>query len=356
MRLVVMSPYADPVRGGITSYTRELVVGYRNLGIETLGLARSGETNTYFDVLGGTKFGFCIKAMMRVLREKPDVAHGHSHWYALVPCLLAKVVQPKTRVIFTFHTPPIEEEEDLGTFTRLKRRLFHTLVRFCDAVTFVSRDAEKAMALPPYVPHGVVHAAPERLFGSSPSSHGDSPRQLTILAISVLIWPKKVEGVLILLDAFKIVAPSFPDWRLVIVGDGPLRRNVEDRVELLGLNDRVFLRGFVDDVRGELESAGVFAQISLQEGLPIALLDAMAFGAPVIATAIGAMPEVVKNGVTGYIVEPTKEAVSGAMRELLQDPELRRRIGATAKAWTAAELSWEKVALRNLELAGMTAP
>ena len=356
MRLAVLSPYTDPVRGGITSYTRELVSAYRDLGIETLGLAHEGETNPYFEVVRGTKMEFCIKSTMRLLRWKADVVHGHSHWPELLPCVALKVLRPGTRIIFTFHTPPLDPEDRLGAFRRVRRALFLTLVRLFDGVSFVSQETENAMALPAFVRRAVVHAAPERLADPVHADLSELTRQPVVLAISVLVWPKKVEGLLLLLEVFASIAASFPQWRLVIVGDGPLRDCIEERIAKLGLQERVVLKGFVNNVRDEMDSASVFTQISLQEGLPIALLNAMALGMPVVATAIGGMPEVIQNRVTGFVVEPSKEAVSEALRELLRDPELRRRIGEAAKVWTARELSWEKVALKDLALAGVTPP
>lgn len=354
MQLAVLSPYTDPVRGGITSYTRELVSAYRELGINTLGLAQAGETNSRFEVVAGTRIEFCLKSTLRILRWKAEVVHGHSHWPELLPGLALKLLRPKTRVLFTFHTPPFDPAGRIRMSRRMRRALFLALVRLCDGVSFVSRETEAEVALPPSVRQAVVHAAPEHFTGPAHAIVGEPGKQPVILAVSVLTWPKKVEGLLLLLDAFAAVAASFPDWRLVVVGDGPLRGRVQERVANLNLEGRVVLKGFVDNVRDEMATASVFTQISLQEGLPIALLDAMASGLPVVATAVGGMPEVVQNRITGYVVGPSKEAISGALRELLGDPNLRRRIGESARLWVARELTWEKVAIKNLEMVGKT--
>ena len=116
------------------------------------------------------------------------------------------------------------------------------------------------------------------------------------------------------------------------------------------------MKGFVNNVQDEMASSSVFAQISLQEGLPIALLDAMALGLPVIATAVGGMPDVLQDRVTGFVVDPSREAVSKGLQELIRNPELRRRLGASARIWASSELSWEKVARKSLRLVGKTPP
>src|SRR5207247_8617161 len=125
-----------------------------------------------------------------------------------------------------------------------------------------------------------------------------------ILAVSVLVLPKKVQGLFLLIDAFATVAPAFTEWRLVILGDGPLRAKLEERVSRLNLSDRIVMKGFVNNVQDEMASSSVFAQISLQEGLPIALLDAMALGLPVIATAVAGIPDVLQDRLTVSVLDP----------------------------------------------------
>ena len=356
MRLAILSPYTDPIRGGITSYTRELASEYRKLGIQTLGLAREGARNAVFDVIPGSKIAFCIKSTLRALRWKADVVHAHSHWYTLVPCLALKALRPQTRVLFTYHTPPMHDEANSGAVRHIRDGIFLALVHSCDGVAFVSKETQASVKLPSSVRHALVGAAPESLPDQVRNSVATARRGPVILAVSVLVWPKKVQGLFLLIDAFATVAPAFPEWRLVILGDGPLRAKLEERVSRLNLSDRIVMKGFVNNVQDEMASSSVFAQISLQEGLPIALLDAMALGLPVIATAVGGMPDVLQDRVTGFVVDPSREAVSKGLQELIRNPELRRRLGASARIWASSELSWEKVARKSLRLVGKTPP
>lgn len=356
MRLAVLSPYTDPVKGGITSYTRELVRAYREMGVETLGLAEAGEANACFDIVRGTKTQFCMRSTFRILRWRADVVHGHSHWPELLPGLVVKMLRPRTRVVFTLHTPPGDAPPATSPLRRASLAIFGVMLRLCDGVSFASRGSMIATGLPPRIPHSVVHAAPERFVGDAKAHAEALPKEPVVLAVTVLVWPQKVAGLLLLLDAFAAVAPSFPDWRLVVLGDGPLRTQVNEKISSLRLDGRVVLKGFVDNVADEMVSASIFTEISLHEGLPIALLNAMGLGLPVVATAIGEMPEVIQNHVTGLVVEPTKEGVAEALTDLLRDPQLRRRLGKAAKDWTATELSWRRVALDNLRLIGVTPP
>src|SRR5467141_1445124 len=104
MKVAVLTPYTNPVAGGITTYTTELMSGYGNLGQTCLGLACVGRDNSDFKILGPSKIQFIFLSLLRLLRFKPDLIHSHSHWYALFPGMLAKLVRPKTRLLFTFHT------------------------------------------------------------------------------------------------------------------------------------------------------------------------------------------------------------------------------------------------------------
>jgi glycosyltransferase involved in cell wall biosynthesis len=124
-----------------------------------------------------------------------------------------------------------------------------------------------------------------------------------------------------------------PDVRFVIVGDGPLRRELEARIGEQGLGGRVVLAGFRSDVDRLLPAFSVFCLSSHLEGLGTSLLDAMAFGLPVVATAAGGIPEAVEHGVTGLVVPVRRaDALGQALLEVLDDGDLRRRLGAAGRA------------------------
>jgi glycosyltransferase involved in cell wall biosynthesis len=153
------------------------------------------------------------------------------------------------------------------------------------------------------------------------------------------------------LEAFASVTANFPDWRLTIIGDGPLRSVVEAKVAQLGLWNKVTLTGFVESPLELIAGAEIYAHISLQEGLPLAVLDAMGLGTAVLATDIGGIPEVIRHLQTGYLAAPEKEAVEGGLRELMRDEGLRRQLVETARGHVMTDLTWEKTAAHYLRLA-----
>lgn len=135
-----------------------------------------------------------------------------------------------------------------------------------------------------------------------------------------------------LVEAAGIVARARTDARFVIVGDGPLRGELLARVLSRGLAGRVVFAGFRDDVDRLLPAFDVFCLSSHLEGLGTSLLDAMAFGRAIVATAAGGIPEAVEDGVSGRVV-PVRDpaALAHALLDVLADPVTRRAMGEAGR-------------------------
>jgi L-malate glycosyltransferase len=135
-----------------------------------------------------------------------------------------------------------------------------------------------------------------------------------------------------LLAAAVTVTARVPDARFVIVGDGELRDELESLSRRLGLERRCVFAGFRTDLDRLIPAFTVFCLSSRMEGLGTSLLDAMAFGVPVVATATGGIPEAVADGVTGRLVPPRDpEALAAALVDALEHPEHRRAWGRAGR-------------------------
>jgi glycosyltransferase involved in cell wall biosynthesis len=158
------------------------------------------------------------------------------------------------------------------------------------------------------------------------------------------------KGIYDLLDALAAIRPLVPEVRLVCAGDGD-RVAVARYAERLGIADAVKFTGWVgpSGKRALLESAAVFAAPSYHASLPISLLEAMAAGVPVVAAAVGGIPEVVVDGVSGFLVAPGDRAtLARLLRELLLDRAAASRIGAAARESVRLRFAPER-ALPKLE-------
>jgi len=160
------------------------------------------------------------------------------------------------------------------------------------------------------------------------------------------------KGLDVLLSALARL-PESACFELTIVGDGPLRRDLTERALRLGLGERVRFAGWVgrEDMPGTLRQADAFVFPSRDEGMPNAVLEAMASGLAVAATRIAGNEELVVDGVTGFLVPPDDPAaLAGALARLVGDRNLCWRLGAAGREKVAREYSWRVVAEAYLAL------
>jgi glycosyltransferase involved in cell wall biosynthesis len=148
------------------------------------------------------------------------------------------------------------------------------------------------------------------------------------------------KGIDIFLRAAARVLVEFPSARFVVVGEGPDKDKLEQLVDQLNIRGSVSMLGRRSDMPSVYASLDVMVSSSRQEGLPIAMLEGMASGLPLVATAVGEVPTVVVDGQTGLLV-PAEDAdsLTEGILSLLRDPEMRVRFGAAAKQRVEDEYS-----------------
>jgi glycosyltransferase involved in cell wall biosynthesis len=137
------------------------------------------------------------------------------------------------------------------------------------------------------------------------------------------------KGLPILLEAFALVLTRLPRARLLVVGDGPERTNLERQAQALDIRHAVIFAGFQHDVATHLGLFWVTAAPSFREAFPLSLLESLAAGVPVVASRVGGIPELVRDGETGLLVEPgNPRQLADAISCVLEDPALRQRLSA----------------------------
>jgi len=168
-----------------------------------------------------------------------------------------------------------------------------------------------------------------------------SDRALIVGLIGRLSWEK---GIDIFLRAVARVVVKFPGTKFVVVGEGPDQDKLELLIDELKIRENVLMLGRREDMPSVYASLDVMVSSSRQEGLPMAILEGMASGLPLVATAVGEVPTVVTEDRTGVLVPPEDaDSLAAAIVDLLRDPAKRVRLGAAAKQLIKEEYSAERM-------------
>jgi glycosyltransferase involved in cell wall biosynthesis len=270
----------------------------------------------------------------------------------LAPAVVYKRFHKNVKVIFTFHTEPVTPMKGA------KARIFGRLLKNCDAVTYVSNAVKDAMSsqIRIQTDERVVH--PGVRAGSASSEDIESFRRRfgleggePILSfVGLLEWKNKVEGVKILVESMADVRKKYPSLKLLLVGDGSRRGEVESIIRDHDLLDNVTITGLVDNVFAPLMLSDIYVHITLQEGLAQAILEAMSLGKPVIASNVGGIPEVVSDGENGILVDTKRDAVRSAIEGLLENRARMERLGQQGKKHVESHFTWEETSKGFLEL------
>ncbi|MDR3673845.1 MAG: glycosyltransferase family 4 protein [Acidobacteriota bacterium] len=179
-------------------------------------------------------------------------------------------------------------------------------------------------------PTRVIYAGLPIPSGNLPALHRRATSEIVIGTAGRLV---ELKGIEYLVRAAAALRSEFPALRVEIAGSGPQRGKLEEAVVRVGLKEQVRFLGWIDDISSVLPRWDVFVMPSLEEGFPIAALDAMAAGLPVVATSVGGVPELLEDGKSGWLV-PSRdvEALASRLHLLIGNPELRRSMGTAGYA------------------------
>lgn len=264
-----------------------------------------------------------------------DVVHIHasfgpSFFRKLLFFWLAKLLGKKT--IFHIHSSKFEFYYD--NRSPVTRRLIRQVLRHSDVVVVLA-DIWKRQLLESYPAVDpasiIVLRNPIALSNLAVSRERSESGTRTVLFLGLLIPTK---GLSDLVQAAEKVSKRGLDVRFAICGEGPERQNLQRLVEDLGLSEMVSLEGWVEDSAKTtwLSKSYIFVLPSYKEGMPVAILEAMTFGLPVVSTLVAAIPEIIQEGKEGFLVEPGDiEGLSDRIIRLLEDKELWRAMSINAQ-------------------------
>lgn len=304
----------------------------RREGFDVVVLMPPGRTRTDY---------FTFLRMRRLTRERRiDVIHSHTT-DSLADAAICHLLSPRLKLLHTFH---------FGNYPHLEpsqRKLERIFSRFASRLVAVG-EVQRRQILATY---GFPESRLGRVWNGVPLSDvtptgefraglGVGGDEILIGTVATLIRQKGLDD---LLAAAQRLRESGRRARFVVVGDGYLRAELEQRRSELGLGDTVTFAGWVKDAsRRAVPEFDVFFQPSLWEAMSIAVLEAMAAGRPVVATRVGENPHVLTDGADGLLVEPRHvTAMADGLARLVDDAGLRQRLGAAARATVARRFAVE---------------
>jgi phosphatidyl-myo-inositol dimannoside synthase len=351
-RLLVLSPDFPPDRGGVQALVHGLVLGLRGFRMRVVTL----------DAPGGAAFDHGVGVPVRRVAADRRLRAARNLPLNAVALREAVAFRPQLALSAHIVTSPAA--------AAMRRVLGVRTVQYFHAneipdkprlAAFAAREADASIAVSTYT-RGLLERA-----GASPASIALIPPGVTMpldpaplprerpTVLTVARLRDDYKGHDVLLRSLPLVLDSVPDAQWVVIGEGPLREELEAEARGRGLAGAVRFLGAVSDEERDawLRRADVFAMPSrlpggrlAGEGFGIAYLEASAYGKPVVAGAVGGAVDAVLDGQTGLLVDPSDHAAVGrAITRLLLDPDLAGRLGEAGRA-RARELAWPRVAAR----------
>jgi glycosyltransferase involved in cell wall biosynthesis len=267
------------------------------------------------------------RELRRLIREERfDLVHAHIAAIAVLGTGVPLVVTEHTEALW-------QGRRDRWASRRVYRRAEH-IIAVSSAIRrrLIERDAVPPERIT------AIHNAVIPASGAPPGALPDDLRAGPLVGVVARLQPEK--GVADFLKAATRVSASLPESRFLVAGDGPLREELLALAERLGVGERVRFLGYRADARALIGLLEVLVVPSLTEGAPLIVLEAMAAGIPVVASAVGGIPDQIRHDREGLLVPAGDPAALGeTLLELLQDPGRARSLGEAGRRRADSEFS-----------------
>lgn len=291
----------------------------------------------------GLDLGILFRLVALLRRERPELVNTHL-WTADVWARLAAILAGVPRIVVT--------EQNVDVWKRWYHRWIDRLLFLgTDRVVCVSEQV-KTFYRRLGVPESKLRVIPNAIDLAPFDTPRPPPQDAApfVFTCAARLHPQKAHGVL--LDAVGLlVGGGERNFKVLLAGEGPLGPDLQARVRTAGLEPWVEFLGVRQDVPGLFRESDAFVLPSLYEGLPLAVLEAMAARLPVVATRVGGIPDLIQDGTHGLLVPPGDAcALADAMGRLLRDRAAARAMGGAGRARVAREYDIDAVAARTAAL------
>lgn len=320
----------------ISTLPAALPASLRDLPCFTIPTVAAGMTRSQRLV---TLLGGWARVPGLVAALRPDVVHLHS---LPVPSAVPFLRLLPRLVVSSWGSDVVQRDPR-------KARLYPYLLRHAQQLTATSHYLATVTASYLRAPLP-IHVIP---FGIDPQRFTPAQEPAGGQRIGTLRHLERNYGIDVLIDAVPLLLESKSQIRIEIGGAGSLRSAFERRTRELGVGEQVTLHGRIDhaEVPAFLRSLAIFAMPSRAEAFGVAALEAQACGLPVVASNVGGLPEVVRDGETGLLVPPEQpQALADALLALIRDPERCVQMGAVGREWVCARYDWQTNVDQMLEV------
>ncbi|MDD3155056.1 MAG: glycosyltransferase family 4 protein [Victivallaceae bacterium] len=303
------------------------------------------------------------RELVRFFRERQfDVVHTHSSKAGI----LGRIAARRAGVPVVVHTVHGQAFHPYEKFYRNAIYIASEWLaaKFCDRIYAVAQamiDSSVAAHVAPREKYRVVYSGMDtrRFAAAQPSEELRAslgiPPDVPVVAALARLFPLK--GYEFLIPAAADICKRFPKTRFLVIGDGPMRAELDEKIAQYGLTDHFVFAGLVppEKVADYLALSDLLCHLSLREGLPRSAVQSLASGRPVVAFRLDGTPEVVRNDQTGFCVTPESvPEVVAAVCTLLEDEELRRRLGENGRKLVLEQFDWHKMGdILEQEYAGL---
>lgn len=366
MRPVRILHVIRPAEGGMKGHLLALAGGLHKFGYD-IEVACPGDSSLAREIQGlGLAVHFinlvgplnpiqdlrCVIQLYKIVRQgQYDIIHFHGAKAGLVG-RIAAVASRCPRTVLTAHNFIIYDEVPLAKKIlfkygeKLLSRATSRIITVSEALKADLTDNYQLKAehiTPVYNGIDTAKYLERRDHAPTKTKWGIGQAKYVIGTVARMA-PQK--GLQYLLEAVALIKKTDPrkagEIACVVAGDGPLQAELANQAKRLGIENQIIFPGFVRDMPDVLACLDIFVIPSIAEGLSITTIEAMAAGLPVIASRVGGLPELVDEGVTGYLVEPRNpSALAQAILKMMNEPEKARTMGENGRALACRNFSTE---------------
>jgi len=380
MRILIFAAFFEPFKGGYVNSVKELALRLKNNGQEVVIITANTHHSPAQEIIDGIEIRrlncwnpqllnqsyplikpdfWTLKVYRNIVKERWDIISTQTRFFPT--SLLGLILAKKKKV-------PLVHTERGSCHPQVNSRILALIGRFIDHTlgAVVINSSQKAVAvseagceflrhLGNKEPLKIFNGIDTKFFSPASQTAGRDrlnlkKEDLIITFVGRLIFAKGVQD---LIMAFQPLAEEFPILRLLIVGDGPFRQNLQRQASELALGEKIQFVGEKNksEIRGILSASDIFVNPSYSEGLPTSVLEAAAMGLAIVATDVGGTAEIIEHQKNGLLIPAHRpDLLKKNLSELLKNLSLRQLFQKNARATVIQKFNWDKIAQQYLGL------